>query len=108
MKPISEVIQMSIQAAIKPTSTWPGGSARREYGSTPEVETANSGAIRQINEARLGMAMKETYKLWRTVGKHIWGPRKKEFIDEVIQAYQLFTEIAETVRRAPEDASGRM
>ena len=50
-----------------------------------------------INEPRLGMAMKESFRLWTGYGRDIWEQRRKAFIEETIETYNLFTEIAEKV-----------
>jgi len=50
---------------------------------------------RQINEPRLGMAMKECFRQWTALGKNIHDERRKAFIDYTIDTYNLFTEIAE-------------
>ena len=50
---------------------------------------------RQINEPRLGMAMKECFRQWSALGKNIHNERREAFIDYTIDTYNLFTEIAE-------------
>ena len=50
---------------------------------------------RQINEPRLGMAMKECFRQWSALGKNIHDERRKAFIDYTIDTYNLFTEIAD-------------
>ena len=52
---------------------------------------------RQINEPRLGMAMKECFRLTARYGWDIDGQYRKYFIEKVIRTYHLFTEIAETL-----------
>ena len=52
---------------------------------------------RRINEPRLGMAMKECFRLTARYGWDIDGQYRKYFIERVIRTYQLFTEIAETL-----------
>ena len=49
----------------------------------------------KVNEARLGMAMKECFKISAGNGWDIWSKNRKAFIDEVVKTYQLFTEIVE-------------
>lgn len=56
----------------------------------------NSGTKKiQINEPRLGMAMKECFKVRINHGWDIYNRHREDFIDEVISTYDLFTEIAE-------------
>ena len=50
---------------------------------------------KKINEARLGMAMKECFRLWTGLGRDIWKERRETFIDEALNTYFLFTEIVE-------------
>ena len=62
------------------------------------VQTRQNGALNgqvKINEPRLGMAMKECFKLWTGYGRDIWEEKRKAFIEETIETYNLFTEIAE-------------
>ena len=56
----------------------------------------------KINEPRLGMAMKENFRLFRHYQKEIFGKHKEWFKEEVIKTYQLFTEIAEELGSQPE------
>jgi len=55
-----------------------------------------------INEPRLGMAIKECYRLWAKLGLSVYAERREQFIKTVIKTYRLFTEIAE---RLQEDAT---
>jgi len=55
---------------------------------------------RQINEPRLGMAMKESFRQWSALGRSIRDERRKAFIDYTIDTYNLFTEIAEKLGQA--------
>lgn len=54
---------------------------------------------KKLNEARLGMAMKECYRAWVRGGWDIFrnDERKDRFVSEVIAIYNLFTEIVERV-----------
>jgi len=54
-----------------------------------------SGANGRLNEARLGMAMKECFRVWNGLGRDVLGLRRKAFIEEAINTYNLFTEIVE-------------
>ena len=49
----------------------------------------------RINEPRLGMAMKECFRLWKGNGWDIYGKHREPFIKDAINAYKLFSEIAE-------------
>ena len=42
---------------------------------------------RQVNEPRLGMAMKECFRQWTALGKDIHGERRKAFIDYAVATY---------------------
>ena len=53
----------------------------------------------KINEARLGMAMKECYKLWRRNGWQILTEHRQKFKEDVTKTYQLFTEIAQELEQ---------
>ncbi len=58
------------------------------------------GIEKQINEPRLGMAMKECYKIWTRWGNRdfLFGDRRIRFIKEAILTYYLFTEIENRLR----------
>ena len=58
-----------------------------------------SGHIGRINEPRLGMAMKECFRLTAGHGWDVYGDYRKYFIEKVIKTYLLFTEIAERVEK---------
>jgi hypothetical protein len=51
----------------------------------------------KINEPRLGMAMKECFRLWKKNGWDIYKKHRKAFITDAVDAYRLFTEIAENL-----------
>ena len=66
------------------------------------VKAGKNGAANglvKVNEPRLGMAMKECFRLWAFNGKDIWKQKRSVFIKEVMSTYWLFTEIAEKVGR---------
>jgi len=48
----------------------------------------------RINEPRLGMAMKECFKVWKKNGWDIYDKHREDFIKDAINTYNLFTEIA--------------
>jgi len=61
---------------------------------------ANGNKIRKvvkINEPRLGMAMKECFKIWKKCGRDIYETKREVFKEEVIRTYKLFTEISEVL-----------
>ena len=58
----------------------------------------------KINEPRLGMAMKECFRLWNALGRDVLGDRRSAFIREAISTYELLTEVAEKVGRGTGDA----
>ncbi len=49
----------------------------------------------KMNEARLGMVMKECYRHFRNYRRDILGNDRAWFKDNVIKTYELFTEIAQ-------------
>jgi hypothetical protein len=55
---------------------------------------------RQINEPRLGMAIKESFRHWTALGRSVHDERRTAFIDYTIDTYNLFTEIAEKLGQA--------
>jgi hypothetical protein len=59
------------------------------------LQNGTSNSPVKINEPRLGMAMKECFRLWTGLGRDIWDEKRKEFIEEAIHTYTLFSEIAE-------------
>ena len=64
------------------------------------VKAGKNGAANglvKVNEPRLGMAMKECFRLWSALGRDVLGDRRSVFIKEAISTYWLFTEIAEKV-----------
>lgn len=48
----------------------------------------------RINEARLGMVLKECYRYFRHYDKDMLREHRQRFKENVIKTYQLFTEIA--------------
>ena len=64
------------------------------------VKAGKNGAANgliKVNEPRLGMAMKECFRLWTLNGQDIWKDKRSAFIKEAMSTYWLFTEIAEKV-----------
>jgi len=51
----------------------------------------------KISEPRLGMAMKECFRKWKGNGYDIYGKHREAFVKDAINAYNLFTEIAQKV-----------
>ena len=49
----------------------------------------------KIDESRLGMAMTECFRLWKKNGWDIYKKHRKAFISDAVDAYWLFSEIAE-------------
>jgi len=49
----------------------------------------------KIDETRLGMAMTECFRLWKKNGWDIYKKHRKAFITDAVDAYWLFSEIAE-------------
>ena len=64
----------------------------------------NNGLNAKVNEPRLGMAMKECFKYWNSMGRDVLKERKETFIKEVIDTYQLFTEIVQRVEKGKSEA----
>ena len=61
------------------------------------VSALNSGHNQRskIDEPRLGMAVMECFRLWKKNGWDIYKKHRKAFIKDVVDAYWLFSEIAE-------------
>jgi hypothetical protein len=123
----SEVIQMPTQAVSKPATSRQLAYIKRLHSELgmerpdtnadmsaseassliseliPKARTngALSGLIRnhKVNEARLGMAMKECFRLYTRIGGDIWEERRAQYIRRVNETYELFTEIGEMVAR---------
>jgi len=119
---IPEVKQMSTQAINKPATNKQLAYIQRlqkEIGQNePEIKdkisryeasriisdlianaykngTLNSQAKNiRINEPRLGMEMKECFKVWKKNGWDIGDKHREDFIKDAINTYNLFTEIA--------------
>jgi len=49
----------------------------------------------KIDEPRLGMAVMECFRLWKKNGWDIYKKHRKAFIKDAVDAYWLFSEIAE-------------
>ena len=62
--------------------------ATRNNGSTKPVK---------VNEPRLGMAMKECFRIWKHSHWDIYQRHWEAFKEDVIRTYQLFTEVAQTL-----------
>ncbi len=67
-----------------------------------EMMRATEGQAKRakINEARLGMVMKECYRHFRNYQRDILGNHREWFKDNVVKTYQLFTEIAEELEQS--------
>ena len=61
------------------------------------VSALNSGHDQRskIDEPRLGMAMRECFRLWKKNGWDIYKKHRKAFITDAVNTYWLFSEIAE-------------
>ena len=65
-----------------------------------------NGGKHVINEPRLGMAMKECFRLHTRLGRDIWRERKEWYIRSVIDTYNIFTEIEEKLQNCPNAHDG--
>ena len=126
----NEVIQMEKQILVKPASAKQLAYIKRlsremgkrevevceEMSSSDAsriiseliVKARKSGATNsriKVNEPRLGMTMKECFRVWKALGRDVLGDRRSVFISEVISTYELFTEIAENVERGTCDCN---
>jgi hypothetical protein len=52
----------------------------------------------RVNDARLGMSMKEVFRRWNRVGRDPFGGKRDGFVNEVLDTYFLFTEISERLQ----------
>lgn len=57
----------------------------------------------KVNQPRLGMAMKECFRLWTGLGRDIWGEHRKAFVEKSIDTYAIFTEIAQRLEKNEAD-----
>ncbi|MCF8118458.1 MAG: hypothetical protein K9K33_18815 [Desulfarculaceae bacterium] len=71
------------------------GQLLEQRQNTEEFVSADTLPASNINQARLGMAMKECFRLWKSWGRNLHGDSHRPFIKEVVATYNLFTEIAE-------------
>lgn len=55
---------------------------------------------RPVNDPRLSMAMKESFRQWSALGRSIHDELRKAFIYYTIDTYNLFTEIADKLGQA--------
>lgn len=51
-----------------------------------------SGGV-DLNEARLGMVLKEVYRVYKKYDRDILGRHRTEFMDEAMETYTLFSQI---------------
>lgn len=65
----------------------------RQSGVPTGIE--NRSHVAKINEPRLGMAMKECFRIMAGNGWDVCGDNRKAFIEKVIRTYYLFSEVAE-------------
>jgi hypothetical protein len=52
----------------------------------------------RINDARLGMSMKEVFRRWNRIGRDPFEDKRDGFMLEVLDTYFLFTEISERLQ----------
>ena len=64
------------------------------HGGLEVANKISSTGAARINEPRLGMAIKLCYLTWNAHGRDVLKERREPFIIEVIETYNLFTEIA--------------
>lgn len=72
-----------------------GQEASRLIGDLVSALNSGHNLRSKINEARLGMAMTESFRLWKNNGWDIYKKHRKAFITDAVDAYWLFSEIAE-------------
>jgi hypothetical protein len=53
---------------------------------------------RRVNDARLGIAMKEVFRRWDRIGRDPFGDKRDGFMLEVLDTYFLFTGISERLQ----------
>ncbi len=70
---------------------------QKTHGYSSTEEWPQSGASR-VNQARLGLAMKECFRLWTAKGQDIWAEKRQPFIKATIETYGLFSEIAGKIK----------
>ncbi len=64
-----------------------------------DIKNGN-GKSKRINEPRLGMAMKECFRVWKESGWNIYTTHRELFVKDAINTYKLFSEIAEKIQNS--------
>ena len=54
--------------------------------------------VTMVNHARLGLAMKECFRLYTRNGRDVWNEKRNSFIQNTVETYKLFSEIADIVK----------
>ena len=72
-----------------------GQEASRLIGDLVSALNTDQNHASKIDETRLGMAMTECFRLWKKNGWDIYKKHRKAFISDAVDAYWLFSEIAE-------------
>ena len=55
----------------------------------------------KIDDARLEVAIREVFRIWKKYGRDIYQHHREAFITETINAYELFTEISDRLQTGP-------
>ena len=69
--------------------------ASRLIGDLVSALNTSQNQASKIDESRLSMAMTECFRLWKNNGWDIYKKHRKAFITDTVDAYWLFSEIAE-------------
>jgi hypothetical protein len=69
--------------------------ASRLIGDLVSALNSDQNHASKIDETRLGIAMTECFRLWKKNGWDIYKKHRKAFIYDAVDAYWLFSEIAE-------------
>jgi len=72
-----------------------GQEASRLIGDLVSGLNSGHNQTSKIDEPRLGMAMTECFRLWKKNGWDIYKKHRKAFIADTVDAYWLFSEIAQ-------------
>lgn len=72
-----------------------GQEASRLIGDLVSALNTGYDHASKINGVRLGMAMTECFRLWKNNGWDIYKKHRKDFINDAVDTYWLFSEIAE-------------
>ena len=84
--------KMGIKGGVKKINSL---EASRLTGDLISALNTGQNHASKIDESRLSMATTECFRLWKNNGWDIYKKHRKSFISDAVDAYWLFSEIAE-------------